>query len=137
MKKFTAFLLLTVTLMSCSLDNNNSDIYLQEFLSIESYTVPTVFILGKTYEIKLKYQKPTFCHTFQGIYLNTESNIKTISIKTSVKNNQNCTEVLPPISEVSFDFIATNSGPYTFKFYKGRDFNGLNLFEEVEIPVTN
>jgi hypothetical protein len=42
---------------------------------------------------------------------------------------------IPPISEVSFNFMVSNTGSYIFKFYKGKDSAGKDIFEEVEIPV--
>jgi hypothetical protein len=48
-----------------------------------------------------------------------------------------CTQQIPAPSEVSFNFYVTNTGSYIFKFYKGEDANGQNIFEEVEIPVIN
>lgn len=136
MKKI-AILILFITTLSCSLDDTNSDNYTFSVLPVDSYVVPTSFTLGETYEIKLKYQKPTSCHLYQGIYYRKDLNTRTIAIQTAVKENQICTLELPPLSEVSFNFIVTSNGSYIFKFYKGKDTNGADLFEEVEIPVTN
>lgn len=137
MKKLALFILLITTLTGCTLDNDNQDSYSYEVLSIDSYTLPEKFVLGNTYEIKLKYTKPSECHFFQGIYYSKELNIRTIAIQTAVNDNAICTQSIPTPSEVSFNFQATNTGSYIFKFYKGKDAAGVELFEEVEIPVIN
>ncbi|MFV7236183.1 hypothetical protein [Flavobacterium sp. ZB4R12] len=137
MKKFALFILLITTLTGCTLDNDNRDSYTYEVLPVDSYTLPEKFTLGNTYEIKLKYTKPTECHYFQGIYYSKDLNIRTIAIQTAVNNNQVCTQSIPAQSEISFNFYVTNTGSYIFKFYIGKDAAGIELFEEVEIPVVN
>jgi hypothetical protein len=135
MKKIVLLVLLMTTLLSCSLDNDNTDSYTYTVLPVESYTLPENFKLGETYEIKIKYQKPTECHIFQGIYYDKDLNKRTIAIQTAVKSNQTCTDVVPPLSEASFNFIVTNTGSYIFKFYKGKDETDKDVFEDVEIQV--
>ncbi|WP_396185061.1 hypothetical protein [Flavobacterium sp.] len=134
MKKIVLFLVVITSLLSCSL-NDDSPTYTYEVLPIDSYVVPASFTLGQTYEIKLKYQKPTVCHIYQGIYYEKNLNTRTIAIQTAVEKNQVCTMQLPPLSEVSFNFIVSNTGSYIFKFYKGEDATGKEIFEDVEVPV--
>ena len=134
MKKIALFIVLITSILSCSIDNDNPS-YTYQILPVDSYVVPASFTLGQTYSIKLKYQKPTACHIYQGIYYEKNLNTRTIAIQTAVQNNQVCTQEVPPISEVSFNFTVTNTGSYIFKFYKGKDTAGEDIFEEVEIPV--
>jgi len=134
MKKIVLFIVLITSFLGCSLDDDNTS-YTYDVLPVDSYVVPASFTLGQTYEIKLKYQKPTSCHIYQGIYYDKNLNTRTIAIQTAVQNNQVCTQQIPPLSEVSFNFMVNNTGSYIFKFYKGEDANGQNIFEEVEIPV--
>ncbi|MCF6139722.1 hypothetical protein L1S34_00325 [Flavobacterium sp. K77] len=136
MKKLIALTLLLVSMASCSTDNDSNN-YTYDVLPIASYTVPAEFKLGETYTITLKYQKPTSCHYYQGIYYDKNLNVRTIGVQTVVDNDQVCNAALPPESETSFQFFVTNTGSYIFKFYKGEDAAGNNIFEEVEIPVTN
>jgi len=134
MKKIVLFLIVITSFLSCSLDDDGPT-YTYSVLPVDSYVVPASFTLGQTYSIKLKYQKPTACHIYQGIYYEKNLNTRTIAIQTAVQNNQVCTQEVPPISEVSFNFTVTNTGSYIFKFYKGKDTAGEDIFEEVEIPV--
>ena len=135
MKKFALLLVLLTTLTACSLDNDERENYTYSVLPIESYTVPESFKLGETYVIKLKYQRPTSCHIYQGIYYTKDLNKRTIAIQSAVKDNQICSTEVPPVSEISFNFMVTATGSYIFKFYKGKDANDKNLFEDVEIQV--
>ena len=135
MKKIALFLVLITSIMSCSLDNGPRETYSYNVLPIESHTLPETFKMGETYEIKLKYQKPTACHIFQGIYYAKDGNTRTIGIQVAVKNNQTCTNEVPEVSETSFKFTVTSAGPYIFKFYKGTDIEGKDLFDEVEVEV--
>lgn len=134
MKKIALFIVLITSFLSCSIDNDQPT-YTYSVLPVESYTVPTSFTLGQSYDIKLKYQKPTPCHIYQGIYYEKDLNTRTIGIQVAVENNQACAANVPPISEVSFNFTVTNTGSYIFKFYKGKDSAGKDTFENVEIPV--
>ena len=135
MKKIALLLVFITTLVGCSLDNGDKETYTYNVLPVESYTLPETFKLGETYTIKLTYQKPTSCHIFQGIYYAKDLNARTIGIQTAVKDNQICTNEVPPISEASFNFVVTATGTYVFKFYKGKDADGKDLFANEEIQV--
>lgn len=134
MKKIALFLVLMTTLLSCSVDE--PDRYTNYVLPIDSYTLPATFTVGATHEVKLKYQKPTVCYNYRGIYYYSESNTRTIAIYADVKEGESCAQVLPPLSEVSFNFAPTAAGTYIFKFYKGKDDAGADVFEDVNVVVT-
>lgn len=134
MKKIALFLVLMTSLLSCSVDE--PDRYTNYILPIDSYTLPSTFTVGATHEVKLKFQKPTACYNYRGIYYYSENNTRTIAIYADVKDGESCTQVLPPLSEVSFNFVPSTAGTYIFKFYKGKDDAGADVFEDVEITVT-
>ncbi|MBB1193583.1 hypothetical protein DNC80_07865 [Flavobacterium sp. SOK18b] len=136
MKKIIALALLWASFLSCSPDNDYPN-YSYEVLPVASYEVPASFKLGETYTITLKYQKPSSCYEYQGIYYDKNLNVRTIGIQAVVDKDQICNQALPPLSEVSFQFYVTNTGSYIFKFYKGKDANGVSQFEEKEIKVEN
>lgn len=136
MKKFILLTFILLTLLSCSAENDQPN-YSFEVNPIDSFIIPTTFKLGETYEITLKFTRPTECHFYQGIYYSKDLNTRTIAIQTAVDKDQACVQTVPAQSEVTFNFYVTNTGSYIFKFYKGKDANGVNLFEEVEVPVTN
>lgn len=135
MKKIALLLLAIITLNACSIDNNDPKAHL-EVVGVDSFTVPESFVLGQTYEIKVKYKKPTDCYTFNGFYYDKSANIRTIGLQCTVLDRKDCAPLTDAYAyEVSFNFQATNAGSYIFKFYKGVDADGTDIFEQVEIPV--
>lgn len=143
MKKIALFLVLMTTLLSCSLDE--PDRYTNYVLPIESYVMPATFTVGASHKIELKYQKPTPCYNYEGVYYDygtgTESFTRTIGIYANTKVGEVCAQVLPPLSDASFNFVPQTAGTYTFKFYKGKGpdpddaSKEIDIFEEVEIIV--
>jgi hypothetical protein len=94
------------------------------------------FLLKVThFQTASRWVKLTSCHIYQGLYYAKNLNTRTIAIQSAVNANQVCTLEIPPLSEVSFNFLVTTTGSYVFKFYKGKDAADKNLFEEVEIQV--
>lgn len=134
MKKILLLLALVFAINSCSVKDDGPN-YHYEVLPVESFTVPESFYLGQTYPIKVTYKKPTDCHTFVGFYYEKNGNVRTIAVQTSVLDNSACQPISEEPVEVSFNFQCTYSGTYIFKFYKGTDAVGNDVFEEVEIPV--
>lgn len=140
MKKFTLLLFLTISFISCSLDEDNGPNYHYEILPIDSYVVADTFDFGTTYQIKLFYKYPTSCHSFGGIYFDRYLNERVFAIQSIVTNSQDCVtfdENENELREVNVDFHVLSTETYLFKFYKGKDDEGNNIFEEVEIPVNN
>lgn len=147
MKKIALFLVLMTTLLSCSLDD--PDRYNFYVLPVESYTMPSTFKVGVSHKIELKYQRPTVCYNYGGVYYvygtGADSFTRTIGINANTKVGDVCAEELPPLSDAYFNFVPQEAGTYTFKFYKGSDEDDADgdgnkeedLFEEVEIVVTN
>lgn len=136
MKKLALLLLTVFALNSCSVNDDEPNFYL-EILPVENYIVPQSLVLNQPTEIKMKYKRPSDCHFYQGIYYEKDGNTRTIAIQSNVVQGDTCTPYTEDqIVECSFNFVATGPGPYTFKFYKGEDTNGNNIFEEVTVPVT-
>lgn len=137
MKKIILVITLIISLSACTIDNDNNNYYTYQVLPVESYILPESFTLGQTYNITLKYQRQTACEIFQGIYYSKDLNTRTIAIQTASKSDQACTQELPELSETKFDFKVTNTGSYIFKFFKGKDIEGKDTFEDVEIQVVD
>lgn len=139
MKKIVLLLLAVIALSSCSLEENEPQFY-YEVLPVESFEVPESVNFGENYEIKMTYKRPTSCHFYEGCYYKIESYCTIVGIQTYVLDQDACqvTEDEEPI-EVSFNFkvesFENTTQPYIFKFYKGKDANGNDIFEEVHIPV--
>lgn len=142
MEKFSKRLLLFVAIplflcfnYACTPDRGSE--YHYEILPVESFEVPESFILGETYSILVRYNRPTTCHYFSNIYWDRNLNERVIAIQSLVEQRNNC---LPsPEDEMlftrTFNFMVTNNGSYIFKFFKGHDEEDNPIFETIEIPV--
>ena len=137
MKKIVLLLLSVFALNACSISDDSPKAHL-EVLPVEGYTVPESFVSGQTYAIKATYLRPTDCYYLEGLYFEKDGNTRTIGFQCSVLENNDCQPITYEIPyEVEFNFKVENlSGTsYTFKFYKGEDATGNNIFEDVVIPV--
>lgn len=136
MKKLVLLLLTVFALASCSIDDDGPNYFL-ETLPVTSFTVPDTLVYNQPAEIKLKYKRPSDCYFYEGIYYEKKDNTRVIAVQSSVLQSDKCVPYTEEkIIEASFNFVATGPGPYTFKFYKGEDETGKNIFEEVTVPVT-
>ncbi|MGK4566657.1 hypothetical protein [Flavobacterium sp. 3HN19-14] len=138
MKKFLLLLLCVSFLNACSLGNESEPEIHLEVLPVEGYTVSESFETGHKYEIKVTYLRPTDCYFLDGLYFQANGDTRTIGFQCRVQDNRECLPI--PYNEpyeVKFDFTANNAAgiPYTFKFYKGTDATGNDIFEDVVIPV--
>ncbi|RZK08826.1 MAG: hypothetical protein EOO46_13970 [Flavobacterium sp.] len=140
MKKIALLLLAMIFVSSCSLEEDNAPSFYYEVLPVESFRVPESVNIGQDYEIFMTYKNPSNCHVYEGCYYKTEGYTTTVGIQTYVLDNPDC-QILenPELLESSFTFkvesVQNAAQPYVFKFYKGKDTNGNDLFEEVSVPV--
>ena len=132
MKNLFLLLIATVLFAACSPDEQQQ--FTSEVLPVESFTLPDTLILGDTHVFKIKYKRPSNCHYFEGFYYKKNLNERTVGISTSVLQ-ENCTPLNTTPIEVELKFLATNNGTYVFKFFKGEDAAGNNIFQSVTIPV--
>ena len=134
MKKIALLIISFLVLNACSPIDDSPRVHL-EVLPVDSYTLPPTFTMGETYQIKMKYKRPSNCHYYEGFLYQKDLNKRTIAIETSVAENNNCVGLTDTLVEVSFNFYVTSNGSYVFRFYKGDDANGNPIYEEVEIHV--
>lgn len=135
MKKFLLLFVIAITFSACSIDDDANNYYM-EVLPVENFEVPESFIAGRKYEITVGYKLPTNCHSPVGLYYAKEDNIRVIGIQTRVIEGNYCEPIeTEEISKLTFNFEVGNSNSYIFKFYKGQDEEGNDVFEDVEIPV--
>lgn len=134
MKKIALLLVVLFTISSCTVGSDGPD-YTMEVLPVESYEMPDSMGFGRTYDITLRYKKPTHCHTYEGLYYSREGSDRIVGISASKSSENNC---LPDENEyeVSFNFKCTEHGSYRFRFYKGDDADGNPIFEDVTVNVT-
>jgi hypothetical protein len=138
MKRLLFLVSLVFLLNSCSMDDDSIN-YRYEILPVDSFEIPESFVFGQTYPIKIYYKRPTTCHGFDGFFYDSYMNTRTIAVQSIVVNQSNCLEISSeePALEAVLNFKVVYQNTYLFKFYKGKDENGENIFEEVEVPVTD
>ncbi|MEZ4838265.1 hypothetical protein [Flavobacterium sp.] len=136
MKKLVLFFVILFSLISCGLEDDTPQAYHFEILPVEDFIVPDTFDYLNIHQIKLFYKKPNSCYDLSGIYFDKYLNERTIALQCVVLNSTNC-DPYEEVYEVDFNFEVISTETYLFKFYKGKDADGNNIFEEVEIPVNS
>ena len=134
MKKIIVLFISLLLFYSCLNNDDNRIRYGYEFLPIDEYTVPTSFTFGEKDTIKLKYTFKNGCYNFDGLHYEYKDTTRIVAIRAIVDLDQVCSEA---ITQYDYNLIVTASQEedYVFKFYKGKDNNGENIFEEVVVPV--
>lgn len=132
MKKLVLLVSILFIFNSCEPEGNN---FFVDVLPIESVEIPAEFELGETYQITMRYFRPTNCHSAYGIYYEKELNIRTCAVRNLVEDRGNCAPIQNILIEETFNFHVTNTGNYVFKFWNGKDSDGNNIFLEFDIPV--
>jgi metal-dependent HD superfamily phosphatase/phosphodiesterase len=134
MKKILLLLGVTFTIISCSVADDNTKFHL-ELLPVKSADLPATFKKDSLYELSIQYVRPSTCHIFDGFYYDKNANKRTIAIQTTVVEQNNCTDApVNPLTEI-LEFIPTTESSYIFRLWKGRNANGVDVYDEVEIPV--
>ncbi|MCL9809584.1 hypothetical protein [Flavobacterium luminosum] len=135
MKKFVFLCLIFLSVSSCGLWDDDSVPYHGEILPVESAVLPTEFKKDSVYELPIRYVRPTTCYLFDGFYYQKDLNVRVVAIYTTVFEQKGCVPpTTNPVTEI-LKFKPTTESSYIFKFWKGKDTQGQNIFEEVEVPV--
>lgn len=132
-KNILMLALVLLTVSSCSLEEDNSYLSI-ETLPIKEAMVPQEFEYGAIYTLKVVYDLPSGCHSFYDLYYQYESTARIIAINSVVNTNLACTEALIE-REYEFEVSVTQEEDYIFKFWKGTDSTGKDIFEEIIVPV--
>ncbi len=121
--------------IGCSVGEDNNPKFHLELLPIDSAVLPLEFKKDSIYELPFNYIRPSTCHIYEGFYYERNLNIRTIAIQTSVIEQDNCTTAtVNPITQI-LQFKPTTETSYIFKLWKGKDANGVDIYEEITIPV--
>ena len=134
MKKTALLLFGLLVFYSCLNDDNDTPNYVFEYLPIDSVITPESFVFGETDSITVKYTLPNGCYNFDRIYYETKDTTRIVAVTAYVELDVNCTQVAIE-EEHKFAVKASQEEDYVFKFFKGTDSNGENIFEEVIVPV--
>lgn len=134
MKKTIKLFVILFTFYSCLNSDNDRLRYDFEFLPIDEFMAPSSFTFGEKDTIKLKYTLKNGCYDFDGIYYEYADTTRIVAVRALISLDEACTLA---ISQNEYDLVveATQEEDYVFKFFKGKDNNGENIFEEVVVPV--
>lgn len=133
MKRLFVTLVLVLSIISCSTDDSSNNFKI-ETLPIKSAVVPDSFTFGDRHTIMVKYELPSSCHAFYDLYYQYEGSSRIVAINSIVNESNVCTD---DVREIEYQFLVSvvQEQDYTFKFWKGVDGNGENIFEEIIVPV--
>lgn len=136
MKKVLLLLATVVSLASCSLGSDDGIKFHTELLPIENAILPSEFERDSIYELPFTYFRPSTCHVFEGFYYAKDANVRTIAIHTSVLEQGGCTTpTVNPITEILQFTPSESYNSYIFRLWKGKNESGVDVYDEVEIPV--
>jgi hypothetical protein len=127
---FITFLLLT----ACSVDDSRVNYHL-ELLPVQEVEIPESFVMGEKYVIKVRFFRPTTCHTYNKFYYESYLNERTIAVESFVTERDGCVALSNELVEEKMDFYVTSNGSYIFKFWNGVDENGDDVYLIYEVPV--
>ena len=119
---------------SCFDNNQEAPNYRFEYLPIDSAITPEGFTFGEIDTITLTYFLPNGCYSFDQIYYEVIDTTRVVAVSAIVELDMPCTEALIQ-EEAKFTVRATQKEDYLFKFFKGKDSIGSDIFEEVVVPV--
>ncbi|WP_272150980.1 hypothetical protein [Tenacibaculum aiptasiae] len=132
MKKLT-LIILTIMIASCSA--NDPD-YQFKLLTIKDATVPASFKFGDIDTVKVVYDLPNACHSFHSLYYQYKDTTRIVAIRSVETLQSNCSQATIE-RELKFPVQIAQKEDYVFKFWKGKDNNGEDIFEEKVVPVVN
>lgn len=132
MKKYALIFISIITFYAC-LDTDEPN-YTYDFVKIDSAETPASFTFGQTDTVKIKYTLPNNCYTFDKLYYEYKDTTRVVAVTAQISLDAVCTEQTRE-EEYSFPITVIQKEDYVFKFYKGKDTNGENIFDEVVVPV--
>ena len=134
MKKLIALICIIVLSISCTQEPDGPRVHF-ELLKVESVVLPTTFTVNTVNEIEVTYSRPSSCHGFEGFYYTRDGFNRTIAVLNYVIEEQGCLPLLNQLQTKILRFKPASTGTYLLKFLKGKDANGVNLYEEFSVVV--
>jgi len=132
LKKILIGAFFVIACSACSLDDNGSDSSI-ETLPIKEAVVPDSFEFGKTYTLTVTYDLPDGCHSFYDLYYEYSGDARIVAVNSLVQGSQ-CVDVIKTESR-EFVVQVQQLEDYTFRFWKGVDNDGNDIFEDIVVPV--
>ena len=84
--------------------------------------------------IKVTYELPSSCYEFHSLYYQYKETTRIVAIRSLEILGENCPQVVIE-KELEIPITVSQKEDYLFKFWKGKDNNGEDIFEEKVVPV--
>ena len=134
MKRLFLNVILVFLFVSCSLDDDDANNFKIETLPVKEAIVPAEFTFGSRHDITITYGLPSGCHSFYNLFYRYESTSRIVAVNSLVNESVACTDDIREI-EYTFEVNIVQREDYVFKFWKGIDGGGENIFEEIIVRV--
>lgn len=129
MKK-VIFIFSLLFLVSCTAD----DEFQLHLLTIDEAVTPASLTSGDVEFITVKYTLPSPCYSFYNLYYEYQGTSRIVAIRALEDLSTACAQTTVE-AEYTFPLQVSQTEDYTFKFWKGKDSNGEDIFEEIVVPV--
>lgn len=117
--------------LSCSLEGNRLAV---KTLPIDASETPQSFTFNTIDTIKVKYSLPNTCHSYYGLYYQSEDATRIVAVRALEDLNANCTQQVIQ-RELKVPIQVRQREDYVFKFWKGKDATGKDEYEIKVVPV--
>ena len=134
MKKILAFICVFMLTISCS-DEESTPPIRYVLVPIQNVEIPEVMYVETSYNIGVEYVRLSTCHGFDGFYYQKNGFTRTISVQNFVVEKPDCLPLVNQVYSENMMFQPTEPGTYLFKFWKGKDDSGNDVFLEIERTV--
>jgi hypothetical protein len=134
MKKFVLLFLGVFLFYSCLNNDNNIPNFAYELLPVDEAVTPESFTFGEIDTIAITYTLPNSCYSLDRLFYETQDTTRIVAVIAYVDLENTCTQATIT-EEYKFEVTAAQREDYVFKFFKGTDSNGENIFEEIVVPV--
>ncbi len=134
MKKILALICVFILTITCSVEESTPPVH-YVLVPIQNVDIPEVMYVETSYNIVIEYPKLSSCHGFDGFFYQKDEFTRTISVQNFVVEKSDCVALTNQISTENMSFQPTEPGTYLFKFWKGKDDSGNDVFLEIERTV--
>ena len=120
--------------ISCSDEESTPPVH-YVLVPIQNVEIPEVMYVETSYNIGVEYVRLSTCHGFDGFYYQKNGFTRTISVQNFVVEKPDCQPLTDQVNSENMLFQPTEPGTYLFKFWKGKDDSGNDVFLEIERTV--
>ena len=129
---FPFLLLLGLSITSC--DSEEEEPYYVQISAITEVTNPAKYAKDSITNIPLLYTLPSKCNWFNGLYYDVNDMERIVAVESIRKGNAPCA-IDDQVYSETLRFKPTKLGTFHFKFYIGKDAQGVQQYYEFDAVV--